>query len=117
MRDRNRGPSMVHRDLSLDGHIADGPPPPRHAMLEHEPLDGVARVVDHRDHHVGVGAAPLDRGGVAYVDQAEVTCALGPAARPDHIHARPSQCRYTQATERALGAEDHDLWLTGIHDR
>ena len=47
MCDRDRSASMVHRDLSLDGHIADGPPPPRDAMLEHETLEvDVARRVD-----------------------------------------------------------------------
>src|ERR1700674_4628478 len=47
MGDRHGGASMVHRDLPLDGHIADCPPPPRHAMLEHETLEVyVARRVD-----------------------------------------------------------------------
>jgi hypothetical protein len=47
MRDRYRGASTVHHDLSLDGHVADGPPPPRHAMLEHEGLEvDIARWID-----------------------------------------------------------------------
>ena len=39
MRDRHRGAAMVHGDLPLDGHVADRPPPTRHALLEHEALE------------------------------------------------------------------------------
>src|ERR1700730_10072047 len=47
MRDRNRGTSVVHRDLPLDRHIADGPPPPGHAMFEREALEvDVARRIN-----------------------------------------------------------------------